>query len=61
MDLEEQPEFSSHHWFPDVKEGDIIIFPSWLRHMVSAQETTEHRITLAFNINTIKGSTPRVY
>tara|TARA_B100001094_G_scaffold88899_1_gene84996 strand:- start:1672 stop:2277 length:606 start_codon:yes stop_codon:yes gene_type:complete len=61
IDLEEVPEFSSHHWFPDVKEGDIIIFPAWLKHLVLSQETTEHRITLAFNINTIKGSTRRVF
>lgn len=61
MDRLNTPEYRSHHWFPDVVEGDIIIFPSWLRHMVTAQDSKEYRITLAFNINTIKGSARRVF
>ncbi len=58
---ESQSEYRSHHWYPDVKEGDIIIFPSWLRHMVREQKSNETRISLAFNINTLKGSTRRVF
>tara|TARA_B100000965_G_scaffold7480_1_gene5799 strand:+ start:6235 stop:6840 length:606 start_codon:yes stop_codon:yes gene_type:complete len=55
------PDFRQQHWLPDVKEGDILIFPSWLRHMVTANYSDEYRITLAFNINIIKGSTRRVF
>ena len=58
---ESRSEYRSHHWYPDVKEGDIIIFPSWLRHMVREQKSDETRISLAFNINTLKGSTRRVF
>jgi uncharacterized protein (TIGR02466 family) len=49
-------------WFsPNVCEGDIIIFPSFLRHMVTSTNSNELRITLAFNINTTKGSNRRVF
>ena len=53
--------FSRQFIIPSVKEGDIIIFPSFLRHRVNKQETDVPRITCSFNINTIKGSTRRVY
>ena len=56
------PEKKHPEYFqPDLKEGDIIIFPCWLRHSVKAQKTNDLRITMAFNINTIKGSTRRVF
>tara|TARA_E500000331_G_scaffold165834_1_gene160620 strand:+ start:1010 stop:1618 length:609 start_codon:yes stop_codon:yes gene_type:complete len=61
IDLYKNPDFGSQHWSPEVKEGDIIIFPSFLRHLVAPQKSDEHRITLAFNINTIKASTRRVF
>jgi uncharacterized protein (TIGR02466 family) len=49
-------------WFsPNVCEGDIIIFPSFLRHWVPSTNSNELRITLAFNINTTKGSNRRVF
>ena len=44
-----------------LKEGDVIIFPSFLRHRVNKSETDVPRITCSFNINTIKGSTRRVF
>lgn len=37
-------------FFPDVKEGDVIIFPSYLMHGVSLQENVGERITLTTNI-----------
>ena len=46
---------------PNVSEGDVIIFPSFLRHLVSPTDSDELRITLAFNINTTKGSNRRVF
>ena len=45
----------------EAKEGDIVIFPSFLKHRVNKQMTDVPRITCSFNINTIKGSTRRVY
>ena len=34
----------------NVKEGDLIIFPSWVRHSVSLNETkNRERISLSFN------------
>jgi len=35
----------------DVKENDIIIFPSFLEHAVFKQKIEEPRITISFNIN----------
>tara|TARA_B100000902_G_scaffold51514_1_gene58243 strand:- start:381 stop:989 length:609 start_codon:yes stop_codon:yes gene_type:complete len=61
LDNGDPPDYRSNHWLPDVVEGDILIFPAWLRHMVTAQKNNEHRITLAFNINIIKGSARRVF
>lgn len=58
--LQEHP-FSRQWMLPEVKEGDIILFPSFIRHRVNKQETEELRITASFNINTIKGSTRRVF
>ena len=34
---------------PDVEEGDILIFPSWLLHFVDEQKHDETRITVAGN------------
>jgi len=53
--------FSKHYpttntWFPDVKEGDIIIFPSYLHHQVSPQRDTEcARITVSANFTLQSG------
>jgi uncharacterized protein (TIGR02466 family) len=41
-------------WFP-VKTGDIIMFPSFLTHMVETKEGNNTRISLAFNVF-IKGT-----
>jgi predicted 2-oxoglutarate/Fe(II)-dependent dioxygenase YbiX len=37
----------------DVEEGDIIIFPSTLEHLVQPQTTDESRITISFNIRAL--------
>ena len=48
-------EFSKHYsgvvntWFPDVQEGDIIIFPSWLHHQVEPHRSDTTRITVSAN------------
>ena len=46
--------YSKHYstvntWFPDVREGDIIIFPSWLHHQVDVQRSDTTRITVSAN------------
>jgi uncharacterized protein (TIGR02466 family) len=33
----------------NVKEGDLIIFPSWIPHFVNTNETKKERISLSFN------------
>ena len=53
--------FSRQYCCPEVKEGDIIIFPSFIRHRVNAVNSGDARISVAFNINTIEGSTRRVF
>lgn len=35
---------------PNISEGDIVIFPSQLEHMVPKSDSDEIRITVAFNI-----------
>ena len=35
---------------PNVEEGDIIFFPSWLKHVVEKQQSEELRISMAINI-----------
>jgi len=47
-------DFSKHYptnstWFPDVREGDILIFPSTLHHFVQPQRTDHKRITVSAN------------
>lgn len=38
---------------PKLKEGDLIIFPGQLEHLVEKNHSDEIRITIAFNINII--------
>ena len=33
-----------------IKEGDIIVFPSYLKHAVNIQESEKERISIAFNM-----------
>ena len=61
INYKRHPDYILPNFTPEVKEGEIIIFPSWLKHTVKRTTTDEHRITLAFNINTMKGSNRRVF
>lgn len=36
---------------PEIEEGDFIIFPSQLLHLVAPNESDELRVTIAFNFN----------
>lgn len=38
---------------PDLQEGDLIIFPSQLEHMVEKSDAEELRVSIAFNIKLI--------
>ena len=40
-------------WFPDVSEGDIIIFPATAHHFVQPQRSDNQRITVSANFNLI--------
>ena len=35
----------------NMKEGDILFFPSWLTHSVDLNNSNEDRITISFNLN----------
>lgn len=41
--------FNSKNWWFEVKTGTIIVFPSWLEHSVSENQTNETRLCVGFN------------
>ena len=45
----------------DVEEGDVIIFPSTLEHMVKKNMSNKLRITVSFNINRVAETARRVF
>ncbi|AOV61524.1 2OG-Fe(II) oxygenase [Synechococcus phage S-WAM1] len=53
--------FTKHYpatntWFPEVKEGDIVIFPSYLHHQVTPQgDNPQARITVSANFTLHSG------
>ena len=40
-------------WWPNVKAGDIILFPSYLLHGVSPHKLRKPRTTISFNLQFI--------
>lgn len=52
QDKNKSPDFFKHiHAIPKtVKEGDIIVFPSYLKHAVNIQKSAKERISIAFNM-----------
>ena len=36
------------------KEGSMLVFPSYLEHMVKPNESDEDRISVSFNLDIIK-------
>ena len=40
---------SVNTWFPDITEGDIIIFPCHQHHQVAIQQTDNTRVTVSAN------------
>lgn len=43
-------DFSDHSYTVDVEEGDVIIFPGYLRHKFTRNTIDDERLCLAFNI-----------
>ena len=41
--------FNSNEWHVQPEKGFLIIFPSWLNHLVLPNESDEDRISVAFN------------
>jgi uncharacterized protein (TIGR02466 family) len=41
---------NSGYWNVEPEQGELIIFPSWLRHWVEPNNTNENRISIAFNL-----------
>ena len=44
------PMWAQRSFFP-VEEGDLVVFPAFVEHMVLKQKSDEFRITLSFNFN----------
>ena len=40
---------NSETWFIRIKTGQLVIFPSYLQHLVPIKEGTNLRISLSFN------------
>lgn len=43
--------YYKEHYVPEINEGDFIIFPSELEHMVWSNNSDELRVTIAFNFS----------
>ena len=41
---------NSGYWNVEPQQGELIIFPSWLRHWVEPNNTDQERISIAFNL-----------
>ena len=48
------PNNKSNTYTPEVEEGDIIIFPSYVQHCVPEAQYRNHRATIALNLNLTK-------
>jgi hypothetical protein len=38
----------------DIEEGDVIIFPGWIKHRTEINQSNENRYVLTVNLNLIK-------
>ena len=50
--LEMKSNHYSNQYYPEIKEGDLLMFPSYLSHFVRPSEPTpgNPRITVSFNL-----------
>lgn len=43
-------QYTSQKFSPEIEEGDVIIFPSYLEHFVPGKNYKTHRVTVSFNL-----------
>jgi len=60
MDERLNPHILEHADIP-VEEGDVLIFPSNLKHFVKKNDSKHLRMTISFNINRVAENTRRVF
>lgn len=60
MDERLNPHILDHADIP-VEEGDVLIFPSNLKHFVKKNDSKHLRMTISFNINRVAENTRRVF
>ena len=53
-DIDQVPQTWVAQSYVRVKEGDLLIFPSFFEHKVPRQKTDEMRVTLSFNFNFVQ-------
>ena len=62
LSLELDSNNSGNYYTPDVKEGDLLMFPSYLEHCVQPGKKTDYpRITLSFNIRVLQYGNNKSY
>ena len=42
--------YASQRFTPSIKEGEVLIFPSYLEHFVPGKDYKTHRVTVSFNL-----------
>jgi uncharacterized protein (TIGR02466 family) len=42
--------YADHYYYNEIEEGDLVIFPGYIRHRFNQNKTTDERLCLAFNI-----------
>ena len=48
-------------WYPDLNEGDLLIFPSSLTHHVTLHKIDDERITVSGNVGLFSKAIDEVY
>ena len=59
--IQQYTKYTSDQFSIKPQVGDLVMFPSWLEHMVVGGEDDSERISLAFNLNLPKALTDKVY
>lgn len=59
--IEQHTQYTSNQFSIQPQTGDLIMFPSWLEHMVAGGSDESERISIAFNINLPRALTDKVY
>lgn len=50
MDFQQSCLVNTNHFTYMPKEGELVLFPSWLPHFVDSNTTEENRISISFNV-----------